>query len=800
MSSSGSVQRLLDLLKQVQKSGTGWTALCPAHSDSQPSLSVSEGEDGKALVHCHAGCSPEKVVAAVGLSMSDLFSGKHPAPHRSHQEGEEVYRYLDLRGSLLFEVVRSRSSGGQKKFLQRRCHEGRQVWALKAGRYKLSGDGSYRPLKPNDAAGGSIVLPAVEKVLYRLPTLPAAIQDGSWVLICEGEKDAENGAELGFTTTTNPGGASKWQESYTQALKGARVAIIPDNDEPGRLSAVKIAASLSSQGNEVRTIELGGTAKGYDLSDWIAEQRCAGLTAPAIYQALLEKIEEAAGSEPPPRPQVVVGSNRLQVTDQAEVLLGGRPEIYRRGGTLVQIIAADLAEPGITPAAPAIGVASPARILEVLSDCADWICARGIPGPPPDWVARTLLGRGNWPKIRRLEGIVEFPILRPDGTIFQIPGYDVRTGLVYQPNGQYPRLPELRDREAARQAGRRLRDVVGDFPFETEADASAWLAGLLTILARHAFSGPSPLFIVNADVAGAGKTLLVDLVSVIALGRPAPRMTLAESDAEERKRITSLLMAGDPIVLIDNVDRPIGSAPLDSALTGTSWTDRMLGSNLQVTLPQKMVFFATGNDVRVKGDTQRRSLGIQLFASSDSPDRRTGFRHPLLLEWVADHRPALLVEALTILVSYFEAGRPDLVTGSWGSFEGWSAVVRNAVVWAGFPDPCEKRDAVQVEVEPDDEVVARMLEGWEEAEHLFGGPLAIRQIHEGLESKPENPLREALSELCGKRAGLLPSPREIGNRFKALQGRSFGGRQLCQVGKKTNLGVTWTVRSSNGAK
>jgi hypothetical protein len=62
----------LDRLESVRKEGGGYKALCPAHGDRNPSLGIKEGEDGRALVNCLAGCKTEDVVAAIGLSLSDL--------------------------------------------------------------------------------------------------------------------------------------------------------------------------------------------------------------------------------------------------------------------------------------------------------------------------------------------------------------------------------------------------------------------------------------------------------------------------------------------------------------------------------------------------------------------------------------------------------------------------------------------------------------------------------------------------------------------------------------------------------
>jgi len=60
-------------LSQVRQQGKGWTARCPAHEDKGPSLSIAEGDDGRVLLHCFAGCSAADVVGAIGLKLADLF-------------------------------------------------------------------------------------------------------------------------------------------------------------------------------------------------------------------------------------------------------------------------------------------------------------------------------------------------------------------------------------------------------------------------------------------------------------------------------------------------------------------------------------------------------------------------------------------------------------------------------------------------------------------------------------------------------------------------------------------------------
>lgn len=68
----------------ARRTGCGrWQARCPAHDDKSPSLSISEGSDGRVLLHCHAGCTVEAMLAALGLAWHDLFAGPPPTPEQT---------------------------------------------------------------------------------------------------------------------------------------------------------------------------------------------------------------------------------------------------------------------------------------------------------------------------------------------------------------------------------------------------------------------------------------------------------------------------------------------------------------------------------------------------------------------------------------------------------------------------------------------------------------------------------------------------------------------------------------------
>src|SRR5262249_12958964 len=102
-----------------RRNGTGWSAKCPAHDDRNPSLSANEGDDGRALVHCHAGCATDAVLEALGLSAADRFADpkqqRTTTPDKQRVGSEQRYEYRDENGKLLYHQVRQDYSNGTKR-------------------------------------------------------------------------------------------------------------------------------------------------------------------------------------------------------------------------------------------------------------------------------------------------------------------------------------------------------------------------------------------------------------------------------------------------------------------------------------------------------------------------------------------------------------------------------------------------------------------------------------------------------------------------------------------------------------
>src|SRR5579884_1261025 len=217
---------ILRRLQDVKVNNDGWMAKCPAHDDQNPSLSVKHCDNGRTLLCCYAGCQVEDICAAIGITTKDLFDGGSQ-PVKKEKRIDKIYCYHDADRTELFQVVRYEP----KDFRQRRAdpnHPGEFIWNTKG----------------------------VKKVLFRLPETIAAIKNGDLIYLCEGEKDVLAMVEKGFSATCNPGGAGKWQDSYTETLRNADVVIIADKDDAGRRHAQLVASKLHGTAKSIRVLEL----------------------------------------------------------------------------------------------------------------------------------------------------------------------------------------------------------------------------------------------------------------------------------------------------------------------------------------------------------------------------------------------------------------------------------------------------------------------------------------------------------------------------------------------------------------
>ena len=282
---TATIDDVLGRLHDVKSAGRGkWKALCPAHDDANPSLSVTEGDGGRVLIHCFAGCAYPDIMAAMGYSTNGNGGNAAVTKQARTKPARRIvatYDYHDAAGRVIFQKVRYEP----KDFKQRRPDgHGGYIWGL--------GD--------------------VAPVLYRLPQLIDPATDWQPVYICEGEKDVDRLAGLALVATCNFDGAAagqkpKWRAEYNEHLAKRVVYILPDNDDAGRAHAAAVAESLHDIAQAVKIVNLPGLPDKGDVSDWLdaghtkdkLERECllAPMWQPAAVTAGPARLDDTGNSE-----------------------------------------------------------------------------------------------------------------------------------------------------------------------------------------------------------------------------------------------------------------------------------------------------------------------------------------------------------------------------------------------------------------------------------------------------------------------------------------------------------------------
>ncbi len=496
------------------------------------------------------------------------------------------------------------------------------------------------------------------------------------------------------------------------------------------------------------------------------------------------------------RPLIRIRAGQMPETiDEAEgALIGAGLGFYQRGSIVVRPAMVPVAISGGRQIdAPRLIHVKAHHMAEAFTKAAHWErfdmrAGEWIPTDCSQRLAETFLAReGQW-RLPVLTGIINAPTLRDDGSILDQPGYDAETGLLFDPQGErFPLLPREPDRATALRALGFLRDLIDSFPFVTSADRSVALSAILTTMIRRSLP-TAPLHGFNAPTAGTGKSMLVDLASIIATSRPAPVIAQGKSEEEMEKRLGAALIAGDVMIAIDNCEEPLGGELLCQAMTQTSLKVRILGTSLNAEVPSNATMFATGNNLTLAGDMTRRTIRATLDAGVERPELRAFDRDPLAT--VAAHRGDYVTAGLTILRAFHVAGRPSQ-TVPLGSFTAWSVWVRDALIWLGETDPCETMEGMRG-ADPKLEALTAALE---ELRSVIGTDcVTVREIIERaaaqqtqLFGKAEfvNPeFREALLRVAGE-GGAINGTR-LGKWLSQHQNRVVAGHRIIAAGTTGN--------------
>lgn len=262
-------EEILSRFQVIRRYGDKAQCRCPCHDDRQASLTISKGRKG-AVIYCHAGCSFEDVIQAVGLKKQDLFYESKPpnSNWRAYVEGREkrrieaVYNYVHINGGYAFTKVRMQ--GKKMKY-----------GTLANDRFTYGLDGRSR--KELCAVYAPDGVQAVNK----------AVSEGKPIFVPEGEKDADTLNKQGYTAFSY-GGVNDWVADMAQLCKGAVVYVLADNDESGRRVANTIQSDLQGIAKSAKVIVPVPDIPKADISDYFE----AGHSREEFEQLLKETVTE----------------------------------------------------------------------------------------------------------------------------------------------------------------------------------------------------------------------------------------------------------------------------------------------------------------------------------------------------------------------------------------------------------------------------------------------------------------------------------------------------------------------------
>jgi hypothetical protein len=484
-----------------------------------------------------------------------------------------------------------------------------------------------------------------------------------------------------------------------------------------------------------------------------------------------------------PKPQVIINGRHLNevTTDAMNAVLGANdpPQIFVRTGAMARVVLDEDEVPEIQRLSEAALRGRMDRVAEFVRVNKDKESESVVPANPPKIMVEDAMALGRW-ELPPIEAIVETPILRPDGTIFEEEGYDQQTRLYYHPapGFEMPEVSEHPSQAEVDQALAAISEAIGEFPFADEASAANARGMLLTPIIRQAVQGCVPLALIDKPQMGTGGSLFAEVASYIGIGRHAEMLGQPAHEDEWRKQITAKLDAGASMVTIDNVDDPLTSSNLSRALTARTWTDRRLGRSEEITLAQRATWLATGNNIELGGDIARRCYWVRMDAKQSKPWEREGFKHPNLMAWVESHRGELVHALLTIARSWYAAGCPkDESLPRLGSFEGWAETVGGMLAHAGISGFLSNLDELYESADSETEEWTGFLETWQSQlgdKSLTAKALAEEWILKDGEFKTALPadLATALDN------GTANFSRALGNALKKIAGRRHGERGL----------------------
>lgn len=418
--------------------------------------------------------------------------------------------------------------------------------------------------------------------------------------------------------------------------------------------------------------------------------------------------------------------------------------------------------------------------------------------PNKDIVEAIISTSSEWSGIPFLNGLINTPIPRKDGSIVTKYGYDEITGYYYTPGLKIIPIDdnELSQEFAKQAANYLMQELFSDFPLKDDASKANMLAALMTPILRP-YTGLSPITAITKPEPGAGASLLIDLISLVSSGITTPVQDANIKNLDEiRKIYISALRAGYSIMNWDNLDQ---NAKFDSPvhasfLTSTRFQDRILGQSNMIALSNTLCSYLTGRNVKLAGDIPRRAVLIELLDIGieliQNPKLRD-FRHTDIKAWVLEHRDFLVYMILVMFRSWIIAGKPKSKTPLMGSFETWSEVIGGILEYAGVNGFLGNKQKLENEMNTERDEWLTFATAWND-NPLIKGNVFARILYDAIVNSPimQDALPEELEKVMLTKDG-KPNIKAFGNKIQTMKNVSLGDGLTIRISKdkKTKMAL-----------
>lgn len=291
--------------------------------------------------------------------------------------------------------------------------------------------------------------------------------------------------------------------------------------------------------------------------------------------------------------------------------------------------------------------------------------------------------------LRIVEGFSSYPVITKDGRVFSSKGYheEIQTLITRNTDVDIPDVVTKKDVDDALEFI--LGRVLHDFPWARKEDKINYLGLLLTpllreVCPRHTYNVKA--FAIDSKNAGTGKGYL-DRISGSLYGQAM--VTMSKDDEEVRKKLTSVLVnTTETMLSFDNVRGSIDSTSLESALTATQYSDRILGSNEMVYVTNDRVMVLNGNNLDFNGDMARRLVWVKLAPTSSTMHNKDSqsFKYDLSNKVATDEFRVKMISALLTLIRFWIQQGSKKVQASSDSFGVWGSVIRGITTACGIEE------------------------------------------------------------------------------------------------------------------